>query len=124
MSGISVSFLGVTSSRFDVRTGPPENPEAFAEWVDLDVEATDGFRVFGGEVFSFCVCTPSWLARKTTAASPIWGHKLLVVERWDIEEIETAARQLCEGLRVSDWATAITELSRYMKVDTIDSGAE
>jgi immunity protein 8 of polymorphic toxin system len=122
MPSFKVTAVGLSSARLDVQRSGPEDPEHFAVWLDLEVEATEDFRVFGPEVFSLCVCTPKWLAEKT-ATGPLWGHTFLVVKRWDFKEIESTTRRLCEDLRVRGWPAAIAELSRYMRAHTLDPPA-
>lgn len=113
-------LVGLSSTRFDVDSGGPENREIFSEWIDIAIEAADEERIYGGENFAVKVTSLGWLVRQTVDDRAFWGHPHLIVSRWDISVVRRRIEELCESSVSHDWNTVVNRLARYLIVDTID----
>jgi hypothetical protein len=69
----------------------------------------------GGDLFHFCVCTPSWFASEMDAgkvSDPAFGRGLILVSRYDYDRvIELVARYAarCSG---DDWEEVASKIGR------------
>lgn len=120
MANIHPMVLSLSSTRFDVNAGQPPGGEHFCVWLDIELEASEGGRQYGGEVFGVFVCTPSGLAARLRAEPAIWGHKYLFVSQWSPDLVRDAVQRLCDGVAGDDWNEVVARLSRFLYVDTVD----
>jgi Immunity protein 8 len=69
----------------------------------------------GAETFDFTVCTPSGLAdRLENDERPFWGRGLLIVRRFDWDQVEAALNQYVRSLSGEEWHNVATKLNRVM----------
>ena len=88
----------------------PENPLDF--WVNL--WAHIGFKGNNAaDDFVFYVCSPSRLATVVQVEGPQFGRHLLIVERFDWDEIEAEIQSLLEGIEGDDWESVAQQIGRY-----------
>jgi hypothetical protein len=113
-------LVSLSIPKFDVGRYSPPDSQIFAEWIDLEIEASDNGRVYGGESFGVNVCSLRWMAQRVIEAGTAWGRGQLVVARWDINLIRAQIESLCEESAAADWNGVVARLSRYLIVDTID----
>jgi hypothetical protein len=68
---------------------------------------------FGEELFTFTVCTASWLAAHPPPKGFQFVKGTLLVTRWDYGIVERAISDLCRHTTGDDWYDVATRLSRY-----------
>jgi len=76
------------------------------------------------DAFNFMVCTAAWLARNfNDVRVPRWdyerenllfGRKLVLMRRWDYEELHAAISEMCAGHEAADWGTLANRIGRYI----------
>src|SRR2546427_11708854 len=62
------------------------------------------------ESFDIVVCTPRWLA--DNCREPMWGRHMLIVSRYDVDEIRGMIERYCDSCEGKDWDTIAQRLSR------------
>src|SRR5689334_13529391 len=93
----------------DLRTFCPADEHNFGFALDLMIGPRDDDSA---ERFSVQVCTPAWLGERVV--EPRLTRGLLLVSRYDYDELERFLKKQIESLSADDWKQLGTKLSRRM----------
>jgi hypothetical protein len=95
---------------FDLKSYAPDDPANFG----ILVEATIGSSGEpGGDVFSFEVCTSSWLGQEWLQDNYRFGRHLLLLKKYDYNILWNAIEKLCNSVEEADWEQVAQKLGRY-----------
>jgi len=94
------------------RSELPENPESC--WVDIEAE----IRIYDGEEFdtlhfSFYVTTPKYLTKEVVNDGYLFGNALLIVNKFNLENIENSFRKLASSTTGDSWEEIYKKLIPY-----------
>lgn len=67
----------------------------------------------GGDIFSFEVCSPTWLERRCRGKANFIRH-VLVVNEYEETAIKSAVNDLVRGICGENWAEIAKQLARHM----------
>jgi len=105
----------------DLEQYVPGDPECFGFHVMAFIGSV-GDESF--DAFNFVVCTPIWLARSfNDVRVPRWdyecenvlfGRRLVLMMRWDYQELHAAISEMCAGHEAADWGTLANRIGRYI----------
>lgn len=87
----------------------PDNPECFS--IEIQVEVGIQGQV-GAEIFSFNVCTASWLASEYGDEIVFLRHVILV-PFYNYEMLKTRIEKLLRSIHAETWNEYAGKLSRY-----------
>jgi hypothetical protein len=78
----------------------------------------------GSDAFDFTVCTPRWLADnfnhprltrwKYESDNLLYGHRLVLMDRWDYDELNASVDLICADAVGPDWLTIGNRVSRWL----------
>lgn len=89
----------------------PEDPERCCVQMQADIGPAEEN---GAEIFDFTVCTPSGLGdRLAKDARPFWARGILMVERFDWDDVEKALNQFVHSVSGEDWRHVASKLNRF-----------
>lgn len=102
---------GVSSPDIDLATFKPDDPQKFG----FLLEATIGpAGQEGGELFQLEVYTPEWIEEHSAQRACIWGRHVLIVFRYDLDEILRSLNEKIAECAGTDWHSTAVRLSRYL----------
>ena len=88
----------------------PDDPANFCIGVDVTL-SQEGSP--GGDIFSFEVCTPRWLAEHGER-KPHFIRHVILMDEYDEEGMKSLVRQLVENTTGETWSEVAEKLARYM----------
>ncbi|MGN6608142.1 MAG: Imm8 family immunity protein [Jatrophihabitans sp.] len=83
-------------------------------WVSDADEARTGSDV-GQDMFSLLVITPKALKRLVRRDGPQSGRHMLIIDRWDWEDVQRVVREHVASVDGADWDELATKLGRWAK---------
>jgi hypothetical protein len=90
----------------------PEDPDDCCVGMQVDIGPVGQD---GADTFSFEVCTPSALARRSEGERrPFWARGTLIVDTFSWEAVEMALNQYVRSVSGEDWSALATKLNRLM----------
>jgi hypothetical protein len=88
----------------------PDDHEHFILRVGAYIGPSDGT---GDELFTFTVCSPSWVADLKLEKGFGFQRDTLLLDRWDPQLVERAIGDLCRRTEGATWQDVAQKLSRY-----------
>ncbi|NLS19058.1 hypothetical protein HGP16_21190 [Rhizobium sp. P40RR-XXII] len=67
----------------------------------------------GGDIFSFQVCTPRWLAH-SAGGKPCFIRHTILMDEYDEDVLKSTVRKLVENTTGNSWEEIAKKLARYM----------
>jgi hypothetical protein len=72
----------------------PEEDECFGVWITVHVGPDDEE---GSHLYQILVCTPEWIKQKNYPNGTAWGRHMLIVFRYDPDQIRREISRYVEG---------------------------
>jgi hypothetical protein len=95
----------------DLSAWKPHDDECFALAIGAFIGPSD--PPLGEELFTFTVCTSSWLTSHVAPKGFEFLRGVILVSRWDFSTVERAIRDLCLGIQGETWEEVSQALDRY-----------
>ena len=88
----------------------PEIEGNFHKWIDLDI-GIEWKPV--SSIFSFCVCSPRWIAHNCSKEGFFWGTRTLIIEKFDHTTIRKEIDQILECCSKDTWELSVANLLKF-----------
>lgn len=100
----------IYSADIDVDSYMPEDSEVEAVWIRVVVGPDGGI---GEESFDVFVCTPLWLRDAVAEDGPQTGRHRLIVDPFDMNEVQDFLTRQFESIEASDWQSLGIKLAKF-----------
>ena len=87
----------------------PADPNNFGTWVRMMIGPDDSV---GAESFDVLICTLTWLNTEYSERRIFWGKNMLILFRYDLDEIKLHISKYVQNLSGDDWGTLAQKLSK------------
>lgn len=95
-------------SDINFETYKPEDEICFGFSIEAQIGPEDEE---GTDYFQIMVCTPDWIKANYSDWGAVWGRHMLIVFKYDLNEIKSAINRYAESCVADDWETLALKLS-------------
>jgi Immunity protein 8 len=88
----------------------PSDIHDFGTWIKLMIGPDDEV---GTEYFDIFVCTPAWLKAEAVKNGAVWGHHMLIVNKYDLDDIKAKISWRIDRCSGNTWSETALNISQY-----------
>ncbi len=99
----------------DLEYGSPFDPDNFLIIVEAEIGPLGGK---GGDLFSFQVCSSSWMVEEVERRGSLLGRHYLILPHYDYGRLRNTIAGLCDRHQGEDWQGIAARLVQYASLKT------
>ncbi|MCF7530071.1 immunity 8 family protein [Neisseria lisongii] len=106
---IKLNLKSIEIYHIDFKDFTPEVSDNFHQWIDLEI-GIEGEQ--GSSIFSFCVCSPKWIAHNCSREGFFWSNAL-IMEKFNHETIKDEINNILAYCSKETWELSLSNLLKF-----------